>query len=79
MEFISAVQKRIYDLLKEKSMSVYDLVGKCGLPFPVVYSLLKRKNDDPDLDTIYSICKGFDISLTGFFNSEIFDEPSKNS
>ena len=76
MEFISAVQKRINDLLKEKKMSVYDLVGKCGLPFPVVYSVLKKKRDDIDIDTLYSICKGFDISLADFFDSELFDKPS---
>ena len=74
---IEAINKRISQLCKIRGMSYYRLAKESGLSESVLSSI-RRKNNLPSLDTLEKICKSVNITMSEFFNSELF-ETSKNS
>lgn len=69
---ISAVAKRIDELLKEKNLTQYKLAKLAGIAEPTISGIRRQRNKTVSLNVIYAIAEGFEISLSEFFNAEYF-------
>jgi DNA-binding Xre family transcriptional regulator len=69
-----AVSMRIEELLKERDMTQYQLFTKSGVPKSTLSNLMHCSYDSVKLRIIHEICQGFEISLSDFFLSPLFDE-----
>ena len=69
-----AVSLRIEELLKEREMTQYQLFSKSGVPKSTLSNLMHCSYDSVKLRIIHEVCQGFEISLSEFFQSPLFDE-----
>lgn len=69
----SAVKNRIFDLCRERNISINKLASLCALPPSSVKNILYGKSKNPKLLTIKMICDGLDITLAEFFNTDEFN------
>ena len=69
-----AVSKRVAQLLTQYDMTQYQLSSKSGVPKSTISNLIKCSYDSVKLRIIHEICQGFQISITEFFCSPLFDE-----
>lgn len=74
MQLNQAVSKRIEELLKERKMTQYQLFSKSGVPKSTLSNLMNCSYDSVKLRIIHEICQGFEISISEFFQSPLFDE-----
>ena len=73
MKLNEAVSKRIKELCKERNMTQYSLSQKSGVPQSTLSTIINCTFPSMKVRIIYEICEGFEISLTDFFNSPLFD------
>ena len=66
-----SVPNRISELCQQRGWSYYKLAQEAGFQQANLNSILKCKNS-PTLYTISKICKALDVSLSDFFNSDLF-------
>lgn len=74
MQLNQAVSLRVKDLLAQKNMTQYQLFVKSGVPKSTLSNLLSCSYDSVKLRILHEICQGFEISLTEFFDSPLFEE-----
>lgn len=74
MQLNEAVSKRLSELLKRRGMTQYQLFAKSGVPKSTINNIVKCSYESVKLRIIHEICQGFQISITEFFNSPLFDE-----
>lgn len=68
-----AVQKRILDICKDKNISINKLCILSGVTQSTVNNILSRKNSSPTIITIKRLCDGADMSISEFFDCNLFD------
>lgn len=73
MHINEAIQKRILELCDQRNLSIYKLAQLSCLTQSTLNSILHRNNSKTSIGTILKICNGLEISLSTFFNSEMFD------
>ena len=69
-----AVSLRLQELLRERSMTQYQLFTKSGVPKSTISSLTNCTYESVKLRIIHELCQGLSISITEFFKSPLFDE-----
>lgn len=74
MQLNQAVSMRVTELLNERSMTQYQLFVKSGVPKATLNNIIHCTYNSVKLRIIHEICQGFEISITEFFNSPLFDE-----
>ena len=74
MQLNQAVSKRLSELLTERGMTQYQLFTKSGVPKSTINNIINCAYDSVKLRIIHEICQGFEISITEFFQSPLFDE-----
>lgn len=74
MQLNQAVSMRLRELLSQRGMTQYQLFSKSGVPKSTINNLINCSYDSVKLRIIHEICQGFQISLTEFFQSPLFDE-----
>lgn len=74
MQLNQAVSKRLSELLKERGMTQYQLSTRSGVPKSTINNIIKCAYDSVKLRIIHEVCQGFQISITEFFQSPLFDE-----
>ena len=74
MQMNEAVSKRVAELLIQHNMTQYQLSSKSGIPKSTISNIMKCSYDSVKLRIIHEICQGFQISITDFFSSSLFDE-----
>lgn len=74
MQLNQAVSLRLRELLAERDMTQYQLFSKSGVPKSTINNLVNCSYDSVKLRIIHEICQGFQISITEFFQSPLFDE-----
>lgn len=74
MKLNQAVSMRLKELLKEHSMTQYQLFSRSGVPKTTINNIINCAYDSVKLRIIHEICQGFQISITEFFQSPLFDE-----
>lgn len=73
MRFNEAVAIRIKELCTERNITQYQLSLKSGVPQSTLSTIMKRIYPSTKLRIIYQICEGFEINLSEFFTSPLFD------
>ena len=74
MEFSNAIRQRIINLTVENKMSLNQVATRAGMPYSTLNSFLNGKSNDPKFSTIYLVCIGLDVTLSEFFDDNLFSE-----
>lgn len=74
MRLNQALSVRLKELLRENSMTQYQLYIKSGVPKSTIGNIINCAYDSVKLRVIHEICQGFNINLNDFFDSPLFDE-----
>lgn len=69
-----AIRKRIKFYQKQKGMSYYAIFKASGVSITTISQFMKNKNKLIQLDTLLHICEAFNITITEFFEEDIFKE-----
>ncbi len=78
MDISQAVSVRILELLKEKNISQYRLERNACLSHETIKSIMKGKTKGVNLKTIIAIADGFNMSVSEFLNSQLFEYDNLN-
>ena len=74
MDTREAVDKIIRDLCKNRGITPNALSNLAGVPQATVKSILNGESQNPGIVTLKKLCDGLDISITEFFDDDIFRE-----
>lgn len=74
MQLNEAISKRLRELLLERNMTAYQLFTKSGVPKSTIGNVLNCAYDSVKLRIIHELCQGFEIGISEFFQSPLFDE-----
>lgn len=74
MKLNQAVSIRLEELLRQQNMTQYQLSMKTGVPKSTIHNIVQCSYDSVKLRIIHELCQGFQISITEFFQSPLFDE-----
>lgn len=66
------INKRILDLCNQKGWSVYKLSKESGIQNSTINAMFKN-NHTPNFYSLQKICDGLQITLSGFFDCELFN------
>ena len=66
------VVKRILECCEAKNLTINELANNCQMEIKKLNNILFGKNKNIKIDTLVLICKGLNISLVEFFDSDIF-------
>ncbi len=69
----SAIKIRIDQLCKERNITINKLCTICGITQSTLANINSRPNTNLTVLTIMRICRGLEISLDNFFNSDLFN------
>ncbi len=67
-----AVVKRIRNLCNERGITPNGLSNLAGISQATVKSILNGESRNPGIVTIKKLCDGFGITITDFFDDELF-------
>ena len=73
MKLNQAVSERIKELCAERKITQYGLYIKSGVPQSTLSTITNCTFQSVKLRIIYEICEGFEITLSDFFDSPLFD------
>ena len=74
MKLNEAVSERLQELLLERNMTQYQLSMKSGGPTSTIGNLVQCQYDSMKLRIIHELCQGLNITISEFFNSNLFNE-----
>lgn len=72
MKINKAVSIKLLNICKERNISVNKLASICCLTQSTIENIVCCNFKNPKLLTIVRICEGLNISLSEFFDDEIF-------
>lgn len=72
MELNEAINKRIDYLCEEKGISISDLISNSVISQSTMSEIRSGKSKYPRLSTLKSLSEGFGITLSDFFNHDVF-------
>lgn len=67
-----AVRRRILALCDERGLSVNKLSILCGVTQSTLNNIVSGRNKSTTVSTVKKICDGLDITITEFFDDELF-------
>ena len=67
-----AVAKRISKLLRERNMSQYRLEQTSGIVHGSMQCIMNGRNKTVTLSTLLLLAKGFDMTVSEFLDSDLF-------
>jgi len=67
-----AVVNRIVELCKERNITPNALSYRAAVPQSTIKSILNDESLNPGIVTIKKLCDGLEISLSDFFNTDVF-------
>jgi len=74
MYLSDAVRERIKFYQKKNGMSLCALFKASGVPISTLAAFMSKRTELIKLDTLLHICEGFGITITEFFEDDIFKE-----
>lgn len=72
MTIKDALRLRIFELCKERHMTINGLCSICGLNQSTISNIIYGRNNTTNVPTIQKICDGLEIDLPTFFASDLF-------
>lgn len=69
--------QRIYDLIREKNITINRLATLSGVRQSTITSLIERPTGVPKADTLRKLCQGLGISVHDFFDFAPYNEVEK--
>lgn len=72
MTIKEAVVIRFQELCKQRNIRYNELAVCAGVTPSTVYSMMDGKRKDVSVITIKKLCDGLEISISDFFDSDIF-------
>ena len=70
----AAIRSRIFELCKERNISINKLSTISGVTQSTVNNIISGRNNTTTVSTIKKLCDGLDITIKDFFASDLFDE-----
>ena len=67
-----AIVERLGNICKEQGICYNELATRSGVTPSTVYSLMSKDRRDLSVITLKKLCDGLDITITEFFNDDIF-------
>ena len=67
-----AVVLRLQNICRERGLRYNELAARSGVTPSTVYSLMDETRRDLSVITLKKLCDGLDMTITEFFNDEIF-------
>lgn len=74
MSLSDAIRERIKFYQSQKNMSLWKLFKASGVPMSTLAAFMSKRTELIKLDTLLHICEGFGITITDFFENDIFKE-----
>ena len=74
MQLNEAISARLTELLSERGMTQYQLYMNSGVPKSTIGNVINCSYDSVKLRIIHEMCQGFEINISDFFNSPLFEE-----
>ena len=74
MKISEAVAIRIAKLLNERHLTQYRLEKDIAMPHNTMKTLMGKRNKSVNMRTIMQITRGLNITLSQFFDDEIFED-----
>ena len=74
MSLEQAIRIRIYNLAKERNITINKVSTLSGLPHTTLLYFMNEETHDPRISTLLHICEAFNISLNDFFKDELFND-----
>ncbi len=68
----NAISQRIINLCEEHKFSLNRLSNICGITQSTLNNIISGVSQNPTVSTVKKICDGLDITLTQFFDDELF-------
>ena len=72
-----AVVLRLQNIRRERGLRYNELATRSGVTPSTVYSLMDETRRDLSVITLKKLCDGLDMTITEFFNDEIFMIPGQ--
>ncbi len=72
MYLSDAVRNRIKFYQKKNDMSLWALFKSSGVPMSTLAAFMSKRTELIKLDTLLHICEGFGITITEFFEDDVF-------
>ena len=69
-----AVRQRIIQLCHERNISINKLSSVSGVTQSTVNNIVSGRNNSATVSTIKKLCDGLGITITEFFQSDLFAE-----
>ena len=73
MNLKEAIAFRIEELCNNHNLNASSLAYLCGMDRSTIYSILGEKSKSPEVATIKKICDGLEITLSQFFDTDVFN------
>ncbi len=68
-----ALKTRIKQLLKQRNMTAYKFEKVSGISHSTLKNILGQKVHDSKLQTVMLIASGFNMTVSEFFDSDLFN------
>lgn len=72
MKINQAVTQRIKKLCKDRGWTISELIRRSGVHQPTMSEIMAGRSKHPRIITIKKVSDGFGITLSDFFNDELF-------
>lgn len=72
MTLIEAISQRIINLCNERHITLNKLSTISGMTQSTINNIINTGSKNPTISTIKKICDGLDITLSYFFDDELF-------
>ncbi|MGE4214168.1 MAG: helix-turn-helix domain-containing protein [Anaerotignaceae bacterium] len=72
MNIGEAIGNRILDLCNSRKISLNKLSTMCGITQSTLNNIVSGISKNPTVSTIKKVCDGLNISLSDFFDTDIF-------
>lgn len=74
LQLNQAISARLVELLQQRNMTQYQLYMQSGVPKSTIHNLIHCAYDSVKLRIIHELCQGFQINISDFFDSPLFEE-----
>lgn len=74
MTIDAAVKQRIFELCRERGLTINRLSTLSGVPQSTLNNFVGGRNHSITVSTLQKLCDGLEITIAGFFSSECFRE-----